>query len=133
MALSEANRSNQHLFSEYVLIDTEAYFRCGFDFSGKLLGKFVELAKAGLVRVLITDITRREVLRAMRLRIEEAIKAGHRDRRILQQVGAVVALPTLDEAVRKSESAFERFLEETRAILVPLNVDINSLVDDYFQ
>jgi DNA-binding protein H-NS len=48
------------LVSEYVFIDTEAYVRCGFDFSGSVLGKLVEFAQAGMLRVLVTDVKRFE-------------------------------------------------------------------------
>jgi hypothetical protein len=69
----------------------------------------------------------------MRQRVEEALKACRRDWRILQQSGVVLGvLPSLEEALRASEISLNDFLEATRSIVVPLNVDIQLLLDDYF-
>ena len=125
--------SDQHLLSEYVFIDSEAYFRCRFDFSNGHLGKLAELAKAGMVSILITEITRREVCRHIEKRVQEVFEATRRDRHILQQAGVVLdALPNFEVAMKNSLSAFTEFLSVARAVTVPLSADLSLLVDDYF-
>jgi hypothetical protein len=42
---SEEGSPNQHLVSEYVFIDSEAYVRCGFDFSGSVLASLLSLLR----------------------------------------------------------------------------------------
>jgi hypothetical protein len=44
-----------------VFIDTEAFRQAQFDWNGKALSKLVQFAKEGHLRLLTTDITKREV------------------------------------------------------------------------
>lgn len=123
----------QNLLSRFVFIDSEAYISSGYDFSGGVLGKLVELAKLGLLRVLITDVTRREVIRNLHQRIDGAVSNCRKDWNLLKQGRAVQGPPpSTEEVMRHSQEAFDHFLSSTCSILVPLDVHVPSLLDDYF-
>jgi len=123
----------QHLLTEFAFLDTESYIRCRFDFANGLLGKLAEYGRSGLVRVLITDVTRREVLKHLEAHVRAALKTARKDHNILIQAGMHPGtLPPAQEAIRNSEAAFERFRIATRAVTVPLKASLESIVDDYF-
>jgi hypothetical protein len=58
-----------HLETEYIFIDTEAYVREKFDWKSKSFARIQELTEGRQIRVLTTSITKREV----RKNISEAL------------------------------------------------------------
>jgi hypothetical protein len=125
--------SQQHLLTEFAFLDTETYIRCRFDFSKGHLGKLAEYGRAGLVRVLITDVTRREVLRHLEAHVRAALETAKKNHHILTQAGMQPGTPPpAQDAIRSSEAAFDRFRIATRAVTVPLKANLESIVDDYF-
>lgn len=133
MASFDESESQQHLLSEFVFLDTEAYIRCRFDFSNGHLGKLAQFGRAGLIRVLITEVTRREVLKHLDTHVRGALEAARKNHHILVQAGMQAeALPSAQDAMRNSETAFDRFRIATRAVTVPLKANLDSIIDDYF-
>lgn len=133
MASSDESKSHQHLLSEFVFLDTEAYIRCRFDFANGHLGKLAQFGRAGLIRVLITEVTRREVLKHLHAHVRGVLEAARKNHHILVQAGMQAeALPSAQDAIRNSEAAFDRFRVATRSTTVPLKANLDSIIDDYF-
>lgn len=126
-------QSGQHLLSANVFLDTEAYVRSRFNFTGGQLSRLSDLVQSGTLRLLTTSITKREVARHLERRVRETIEATRKDLHILTQSGAPIdALPHADEAVHKALHSFHQFLHRARAIEVPLEADLEQLFIDYF-
>lgn len=128
------NSSNQHLRTNYVFVDTQAFRKAQFDWTGRLLSKLVEFAKDTSLQLLITDITKGEIKSQLRDGLKDAVASLKKHNVILQQIGAGAALEAAsDEAsITALESAFEEFLKDTKAINVPIAADLNALFYDYF-
>lgn len=131
------NDSNpvRHLLTKYVFIDTEAFRKARFDWSGRMLSKLVEFASQGHLHLLITDVTKREVRSQLREVLAEAVASVQKHEIILRQAGAGEALTTFADdntAIPALDAAFDKFLKDAKAIDVPLSADLDALFDDYF-
>lgn len=124
-----------HLRTKYVFIDTQAFRRARFDWHGRSLSKLVEFAKKDQLRLLVTDVTIREVKSQLSELLNEANSSVTKHSGILEQLGASVAIDRLRNqaaAVKTLETAFDEFLKSTKALHAPLVSDVNGLLDDYF-
>jgi hypothetical protein len=65
----------QHLLTRYVFIDTEAFRKARFDWTGRMLSKLVEFARQGHLRLLTTEVTKGEVTSQLREVLVEAVAA----------------------------------------------------------
>jgi predicted nucleic acid-binding protein len=125
----------QHLPTRYVFIDTEAFRKARFDWTGKTLSKLVEFARRGHSRLLTTEVTKHEVVYQLREVLADAAEAVKKHEILLRQTGAGEALTTIadtDTAIAALDAAFEKFLKDTKAIEVPLSADLSALFGDYF-
>ena len=125
----------QHLRTKFVFIDTEAFRKARFDWTGRTLSKLVEFAKQGHLQILVTDVTIGEVKSQLREVLAEAAASMKKHESVLQQVGALAALASVadgETAVAALDAAFEKFLKDTNSINVPLSADITTLLGDYF-
>jgi hypothetical protein len=77
-----------HLRTKHVFIDTQAFRKARFDWDGRSLSKLTEFAKQGHLRVLVTDVTIREVRSQLRDVLAEAQSAVVKHSAILAQLGA---------------------------------------------
>jgi hypothetical protein len=129
------NSPVQHLLTRYVFIDTEAFRKARFDWTGRLLSKLVEFAKQGHLHLLSTEVTKAEITSQLREVLAEAAPAVKKHDIVLQQAGAGEALAAIADANTASaalDAAFEKFLRDTKAIDVPLSADLSTLFGDYF-
>lgn len=127
------NPHSQHLRTNYVFIDTQAFRKAHFDWTGRLLSKLVEFAKDTNLQLLITDITKGEVKSQLREGLGDVAASLKKHNVILQQIGAGAVLETAsgETAITALESTFEEFLKNTKAINVPIAANLNTLFDDY--
>jgi hypothetical protein len=80
--------SVQHLLTRYVFIDTEAFRKARFDWTGRMLSKLVEFAKQGHLRLLTTEVTKREITSRLRELLADAAAALKKHEIVLRQAGA---------------------------------------------
>ena len=88
----------QRLRAGYVFIDASVYRSLQFDWGGRWLSAFADLAGRGLVRVVMTEITRREVESLMREVWAEANRYAQKCATTLRQVGLDDAIDALADA-----------------------------------
>jgi hypothetical protein len=125
----------QHLLTRYVFIDTEAFRKARFDWTGKTLSRLVEFARQGHLHLLTTEVTKGEVTSQLREVLADAAASMKKHEIVLQQAGVGEALTTIaatDTAITALDAAFEKFLKDTKAIDVPLSADLSALLGDYF-
>ena len=125
---------DQHLQTKFVFVDTEAFRQAQFDWGGTTLSRLVQFAKEGHLRLLITDITKREVSNHLHERLAEAMGAVKKHEIVLRQLGGGNATAALSDpaALTKREQAFEEFLKATNAINVETVASIGEVFSDYF-
>jgi PIN domain len=84
--MPENENRGQHLRTQFVFIDTQAFRKARFDWSGRLLSRLVELAREGQLRLLVTDVTVREVKSQLREVLAEANASLTKHAGLLQQL-----------------------------------------------
>jgi hypothetical protein len=125
----------QHLLTKYVFIDTEAFRKARFDWSGRILSKLVEFAKQGYLHLLTSEVIKGEVISQLHDGLADALASMRKHEIILRQAGAgeaFTAIEDVDKAFPAVDAAFEKFLKDTRAINVPLSADLSALFSHYF-
>ncbi|UFW41692.1 PIN domain-containing protein [Bradyrhizobium sp. WSM471] len=118
-----------------MFVDTQALRKARFDWNGRALSKLAEFAKAGQLRLLVTDITIGEVKSQLRELFVEASSSVMKHSGILEQLGASLAVERVRDqttAISTLEAAFDGFLKHAKAVKVPLISDVNAILDDYF-
>jgi hypothetical protein len=124
-----------HLRTRYVFVDTQALRKARFDWNGRTLSRLADFAKAGQLRLLVTDITVGEVKSQLRELLAEASSSVIKHSGILEQLGASTAVEHMKDqttALTTLEAAFDEFLKRTNAVNVPLISDVKSVLEDYF-
>lgn len=133
--MPENENRDPHLRTKFVFIDTQAFRRARFDWNGRSLSKLAEFARQGQLRLLVTDVTVREVKSQLRELLTEANSSLAKHSGILEQLGASVAVERVRDqatALGTLETAFDEFLKRTYAVSVPLISDVKGVLDDYF-
>ncbi len=128
-------RLDQDLQTPYVFIDTEAFVRAQCDWDGRLLSRLVCFIKQGSLRLLTTEITKREVCTYLDERLLEATNAAKKHAVVFNQLGTgdVVEKLMHPNASKKLKQAFQKFLSATHAIDVPSAISLDQLFADYFE
>ena len=83
----------------------------------------------------MTDVTTREVRSQLRELLAEANASLSKHSGLLQQLGVSSAIDRVRDqstALGTLEAAFDQFLQDTRAINIPLISDLTGVLDDYF-
>ena len=95
------NNPAQYLLTKYVFIDTEAFRKEGFDWTGKTLSKLIEFARQGHLRLLTTEVTKREITSQLHEMLAEATAALKKYEVVLRQAGPGEVFTTIfdDSAV----------------------------------
>lgn len=132
--MSAEHPKKTHLLTPYVFLDTEAFVAEAFRWDGSHLSSLRSLANGGTIKLLTTDVTRREVQAQIGEKLREAIAklAVHRQ----PLVNAGVDFSSVDNyevAFQHSIFEFEQFLRECHVVDVPLSVKLEALLDDYFR
>jgi len=125
----------RHLRTQFVFIDTQAFRRARVDWGGRSLSRLVELAQQGQLRLIVTDVTTREVRSQLRELLAEANASLSKHSGLLQQLGVLSTIDRVRDqstALGTLEAAFDQFLQDTRAINIPLISDLTGVLDDYF-
>jgi hypothetical protein len=126
----------QHLLTNFVFLDTEAYRSLSFDWNGRQLTKLRMLSKTQNVRLLITDITKREVAAHLEGAVLDACAAVRKHGGIISQIGFGVSLEMFAkpaEAQARAAESFKTYLLDLQAIEVPLAVSLEAVLADYFE
>ena len=132
---SGADLSGQRLRAEFIYIDASVYRRLRFDWSGRALAEIEDLAKRRMLRVIVTDITRREVHARMREAWADLNKEAQGAKALLDQVGLPGAADTLadeESCLKAMAGSFETWLEACRSISCDTPPDLGTMMDDYF-
>jgi hypothetical protein len=133
--MPKKENGGRHLRTQFVFIDTQAFRKTRFDWSGRSLSRLVELTRQGKLRLLVTDVTAREVKSQLREVLAEANASLSKHSVLLQQLGASSAIDRVRDqstALSSLEAAFDQFLQHTRVINIPLISDLIGVLDDYF-
>ena len=133
--MPESENRGPQLRTKYVFIDTQAFRKARFDWNGWSLSKLAEFAERGQLRLLVTEVTVREVKSQLDELVTEAKSSLIKHTGILEQLGASVAVDRVRDqtkALSILEAAFDQFLQRTNAVNVPLISDVKAVLDDYF-
>lgn len=123
------------LKANWIYLDASIYRALQFDWNGRWLSALVDLADRGLVRVVVTEITRREVKTLMRELWSEANKSLQRSAIVLAQIGlpdTVSLMADKEACVAKMDAAFERWLRRCSVWTCTYEPDLTKIMDDYF-
>lgn len=129
------------LKSRLLFVDTCVYEGKNFQFLTHSLGSLKKLVDAGEVRLLITEVTKNEVLKHIKRRSNEAlksIKAVRKDAMILRNLPdlpchSIFADVSLEEIERGLIKSFESFLESDSVEVVSIDgVSPGYVFDLYF-
>jgi hypothetical protein len=125
----------QHLRASHVYLDASVYRALQFDWGGRWLSALADLAHRGLVRVVVTDITLREVTSLMREMWSEANKSTQRFAVVLGQLGfgdTVSVMADEEACVVKLREAFEHWLWRCNVWTCKYDAGLPAIMDDYF-
>jgi len=126
--MTENENRLPHLQTRFIFVDTQALRKARFDWNGRTFSKVAEFAKAGQIRLLVTDITVGEVRSQLRELLSEASSSIIKHSGILEQLGASIAVECMKDqefSLSRLETAFGEFLKRTNAVSVPLISDVN--------
>jgi hypothetical protein len=126
---------SRRLKAPYAFLDACAYRSLGFDWDGRWLAGIADLARRGLLKVVITDVTKREVDGLMREAIAKAKASVAQSAVVLRQTGMQEMVAKLDaeEACLKAmRAARDKWLRQCHAVTLKPEADITVLLDDYF-
>jgi hypothetical protein len=125
----------QRLRASHVYLDASVYRALQFDWAGRWLSALADLARRGLVRVVVTEITLREVKSLMREMWSEANKSMQRGAVVLGQLGfadAVAAVADEEACVARMQEAFEKWLRRCSVWTCKYDANLPAIMDDYF-
>ena len=122
------------LETDQVFIDTQALVRERFDWQSRTFMRLKELVRSGHVQVLTTSITRSEVRSKIRETLGHARTALRKYEVVLGhlQTSAAVAAVEHNAAEETLQSLFDGFMEEIKAVEVPLSKNVDKIFEDYF-
>ncbi len=133
--MSESNPlqiDEEELQTPFVFVDTQAYVQHRFEWQGAAFKKLSEFGKSGVLRLLTTDITKREVQSNL---LEAATEARDRLAKfgpILDQLDVPRPLDELSDAHAALCKKFDEFLKSVKAIELQAPTDAKGILDDYF-
>lgn len=126
----------------YVFLDTEVFRAHHLDFQSPNIRRLVRLAVEGAVRLLLTTVTKGEVMDDLKERAREAIKQLKEVRRLSGTMRRIMPEESVQaiEAVKRDEAAatlqkeFDDFIAETHADMLDLSgVSADAIFMKYFE
>jgi hypothetical protein len=121
------------LNTPYVFIDTQSFMENRLDWEAKPLRRLMEFARGGTIKVLTTAVTRAEVNERLVEKLHEAEAALKKVEVVLRQLGITnPQLPSQDVALAKLVERFDEFLSACGAECVPMSIDPQQIINDYF-
>jgi len=133
MELSQAATDETELLTRYIFLDTQCYRELKLDWNSQLLQALQEHAAAGRLRLLITDITKREVIEQLDRSLDETLVSLRKHDVSLSQIASGISVVDKPSARKVLARNFEDFLSKSKAILVPLLADAQEVFSDYFE
>jgi hypothetical protein len=121
-----------HLETEYIFIDTEAYVREKFDWKSKSFTRIQELTEGRQIRVLTTSITKREVRKNISETLAHAQSALKKYEVVIEQLG-ISTDNGGNGANERLLKLFDEFMARIKAEEITLTNNLEKLFDDYFQ
>jgi hypothetical protein len=123
----------KELETHYAFLDTQAYFEHRFDWSGRILGKLAQFGREGDLKLLTTDVTKREVRAQLAELVSDINDRLQKSRPILEQLGLGHSISDISVATSTLFEKFEQFLERSGTTTIPTSNDATSILDDYFE
>lgn len=123
------------MLAHAVYVDASVYRALQFDWNGRWLGALGDLVQRGLLRLVVTEINKREVAAHLREVWAEASKPVRSSKISLQQMGldnAARILADENACVGKMIAVFETWLRVHRAWLCKYEPTIQAVLDGYF-
>ncbi len=126
----------------YVFLDTEVFRTHQLDFQSPNIRRLVRLAVEGPLRLLLTTVTKGEVMDDLKERAREAIKQLKEVRRLASTMRKIMpedAVQTVedvkrDEAIAVLQKEFDDFIAETGATVLDLDgVSADGIFKKYFE
>ena len=105
-----------HLETPYVFVDTQAYVANQCDWSGTHLGKLLDLACERSIVLLYTTITRREVLRQIDEKVNEALQRANKFKAMVRNAGLDLAPLNDGLMAKRMAAAFDGYLSKADAL-----------------
>jgi len=126
----------------YVFLDTEVFRAHQLDFQSPNIRRLVRLAAEGPVRLLLTTVTRGEVMDDLKGEAQKALKKlkeVRRDARVMRKIMPGDAVDAI-EAVKRDDASgtlckeFDDFMAETRAVILDVGtVSPEAIFMKYFE
>jgi hypothetical protein len=128
------NSTTDQLETDQVFVDTQAFFRERFNWRSKSCARLKELVRSGQVQVLTTSVTRSEVRSKIKESLDHARAALRKHDVVLGQLGSANAVTALEaaEAETRLQALFDLFMDDVKAVEVPLSRAVDKIFDDYF-
>ncbi|MCF3948865.1 PIN domain-containing protein [Acidiphilium iwatense] len=123
------------LLAGSVYIDASVYRSLHFDWDGRWLKALSDLVGRGLLRLVTTEVNKREVSTLLRESCLEASKLARSSSVALRQLGLSAAAETLadeDACVKKLVDTFDAWLKKNGAWSCHFDPSVQELLDDYF-
>jgi hypothetical protein len=132
LAKDEMNSPDDKLRTPYVFFDTQAYVEHRFDWNGAILKKIRDFGRSGIVRPLVTDITRREVKSNLLEHATEIRDRLQKFRSTLEQLGAINLIDDLSAAHAVLCKRFDEYLANSKTSEISVPSDSTKILEDYF-
>jgi hypothetical protein len=126
----------------YVFLDTEVFRAHQLDFQSPNIGRLIRLATKGPVRLLLTTVTRGEVMDDLTGEAQKALKKlkeVRRESRVMRKIMSGDAVDAI-EAVKREDACgtlckeFYDFIAETRAVVLDVDtVSPEAIFKKYFE
>ena len=128
------NEPARKLTTPWIFIDTVTYRENRLDWSGKILSTLKSLSRAGTLRLLVTEITKREVYKRIDEELDLALASINKNESVFRQLDLIAEKTRRDRTSSQTvlRDQFENYLVEANAVNVPLDADPSSILEDYF-
>ncbi len=129
------------LETQFVFVDTEAFYSCRFMFGKSALKRLSDLCRSGRLSLVLPEVTRREIEKKIGNDVDSFVsglsKLDKKTPAVREYADADTALNALldRDSIRGNVTAeFGKFLEEAKAEVLPFDASIMAeVLDSYFE
>ena len=128
--------ATDRLKTDAVWIDADVYRAARFDWGSRQFTELTALAGRGLIQVIETEITRREIMSLMREMWLETSKAVQSNAAAMKQLGlqdAVAVLSDEEASLKAMVSAYDWWLIGCRRHRCTSKPDLDAVLENYFE
>lgn len=127
-----------------VFLDTNIFISARYDFSSSgVLGLLLKYIRKGKVKLYISSIVKNEIESHIEREISELVRSFKKtgkdvnkkiSDKIICKMSVAYLFNKLDETAIKAEavSIFEKYIADSKAVILDNNVDFNKIITDYF-